>query len=224
MTASLCLDILPESQRRLWPLLIETPRKFVLYGGTALALRLGHRKSLDFDFFSGEGFEPIQLMECMPCLKDAKVIQSSKNTLSCIVDLDSPVRISFFGGLGLGRVGEPDKAEDTGIYIASVLDIAATKMLSVCQRTSAKDFVDVDALLRAGVSLQDALGAACAVFGNRFNPVLPLKALAFLEDGNLASVHQSIRDNLHRAVYNVDLDSIPRFSSHASLCPEMGNG
>jgi len=160
----------------------------------------------------------------MPCLKDAKVIQSSKNTLSCIVDLNSPIKISFFGGLGLGRVGEPDKAEDTGIYIASVLDIAATKMLSVCQRTSAKDFVDVDALLRAGVSLQDALGAACAVFGNRFNPVLPLKALAFLEDANLASVHQSIRDNLRRAVYNVDLDSIPRFSSHASLCPEMGNG
>jgi hypothetical protein len=42
------LDILPESQRRLWPELDAVPSEFVLYGGTALALQLGHRVSEDF--------------------------------------------------------------------------------------------------------------------------------------------------------------------------------
>ena len=45
------LEILPAPQRRLWDDLKHTPREFVLYGGTAPALRLGHRHSEDFDFF-----------------------------------------------------------------------------------------------------------------------------------------------------------------------------
>jgi hypothetical protein len=46
------LDILPSAQRSLWPHLVQVPCHFVLYGGTAIALCLGHRQSVDFDFFS----------------------------------------------------------------------------------------------------------------------------------------------------------------------------
>lgn len=53
------LDILPKSQRELWPDLDAVPSDFVLYGGTALALQLGHRISEDFDFFSSTGFDRI---------------------------------------------------------------------------------------------------------------------------------------------------------------------
>ena len=52
------LEILPESQRRLWPELVDVPKSFTLYGGTAIALRLGHRQSVDFDFFGSEAFDP----------------------------------------------------------------------------------------------------------------------------------------------------------------------
>lgn len=51
MTLSPRVDILPACQRQLWPELASVPRSFVLYGGTALALRLGHRQSVDFNFF-----------------------------------------------------------------------------------------------------------------------------------------------------------------------------
>jgi hypothetical protein len=44
------LDILPESQRKVWPQLDDVPSHFVLYGGTGIALQLGHRNSEDFDF------------------------------------------------------------------------------------------------------------------------------------------------------------------------------
>ena len=54
MTFSPRLDILPDEQRTLWPELARVPKSLVLYGGTAVAIRLGHRTSVDFDFFSSE--------------------------------------------------------------------------------------------------------------------------------------------------------------------------
>ena len=52
------LDILPPAQRRLWDELGSVPEHFVLYGGTALALHLGHRQSEDFDFFADRDIDP----------------------------------------------------------------------------------------------------------------------------------------------------------------------
>ena len=50
-----CLVILPTAQRQLWPTLRPAPQLgFVLYGGTAIALRLGHRSSIDYDFFTDQ--------------------------------------------------------------------------------------------------------------------------------------------------------------------------
>lgn len=59
------LDILPLAQRNLWPNLVQLPRHFVLYDGTAIAIRLGHRESIDFDFFSAsvlDNFEKQKLL------------------------------------------------------------------------------------------------------------------------------------------------------------------
>ena len=60
------LSILPEPQKRLWAELKDTPKTFVLYGGTALALRLGHRQSEDFDFVSDKSFRAAALRESIP--------------------------------------------------------------------------------------------------------------------------------------------------------------
>jgi hypothetical protein len=63
------LDILPDAQQRLWPELAQTPDSFILYEGTAIALRLGHRSSVDFDFFTLMSFEPHSLLAELPYLK-----------------------------------------------------------------------------------------------------------------------------------------------------------
>lgn len=70
------LDILPESQRRLWPELDAVPSEFVLYGGTALALQLGHRISEDFDFFSSSGFDPDRLCSMLPFFRELELSNS----------------------------------------------------------------------------------------------------------------------------------------------------
>jgi len=63
------LDILPAAQRSLWADLSCVPTDFVLYGGTALALRLAHRISEDFDFFSLQPFAPDDLERRTPLLQ-----------------------------------------------------------------------------------------------------------------------------------------------------------
>jgi len=80
------LEILPPAQRRLWDELSHTPKHFVLYGGTALALRLAHRSSEDFDFFSNYSFAPDFLRKAIPYLHDAEMSQFEANTQTAIVD------------------------------------------------------------------------------------------------------------------------------------------
>src|SRR4051794_21468881 len=80
------LSTLPEEQQRLWEELGEVPDAFVLFGGTAIALQLGHRASLDFDFISSENFDPDQLYASLPFLKHSRTIQKAASTLTCAVN------------------------------------------------------------------------------------------------------------------------------------------
>jgi nucleotidyltransferase AbiEii toxin of type IV toxin-antitoxin system len=91
------LDILPAAQRALWPELGATPRDFTLYGGTAIALRLGHRASAAFDFFGHSGFDPDRLLATAPYLGGARVLQREENTLTCRIIRGGPILVSFFG-------------------------------------------------------------------------------------------------------------------------------
>ena len=170
MTFSPKLNILPASQRALWKELKATPKHFVLYGGTALALRLGHRVSEDFDFFTNATFEPQDLLDRIPYFRDGKVTLLSENTLTVVVDRNGPVSVSFFGGLGLARVSSPDTANDNDVLVASLLDVAGCKMAVVQRRAEGKDYLDIAALLENGISLPKALAAAKAIYGDQFEP------------------------------------------------------
>lgn len=91
------LDILRAPQQRLWTELSDVPPEFVLYGGTAIALHLGHRVSFDFDFFGSKTFDPATLEAKIPFLVDAQITQREPSTLTGIVDRDGVVKASFFG-------------------------------------------------------------------------------------------------------------------------------
>ena len=213
-------DMLPPSQRRLWRELSCTPCDFVLYGGTALALRLGHRRSVDFDFFSSAEVDSTRLLREVSYLQGAEVVQRHPDTLSCIVDRAGPVRVSFFGGLTLRRVANPDLLLEPRVNIASLLDLAATKAEVVQARAAAKDYLDIDALIhRAGVSLSDALGAARAVFGPAFNPIPTLKALCFFADGDLAVLPRDVCRRLVEAAVAVDPAKLPGFEPLPGVVP-----
>ena len=192
------LSILPEAQRAVWNELNQVPRRFVLYGGTALALRLGHRQSEDFDFFADAPVHPEELLHGLTLIKDASIRQNAPNTLTVIVDRGGPVKLSFFG-LTRRRVSNPETTNDGAVRVASLLDIAAFKMAVLPARAEAKDYLDVFALLRSGIALGDALGAAQAVYGEQFNPILTLKALTYFNDGDLPTLSKDVQQTLRAA-------------------------
>jgi hypothetical protein len=201
------LSMLPPPQLRLWPELAATPQTFTLYGGTALTLRLGHRTSIDFDFFSNAPFDPEHLASLVPYLKDAERIQVAHDTLTCRVDRGGAVLVSFFGGLDLAQVAERDSVQGMTLYVASLLDLAGTKMAVVQKRAEVKDYLDVDALLQHGVDLPTALGAGRVVYGRRFNPVITLTALSFFDD--VQALPGDVADRLRAAVAAVDISKLP---------------
>lgn len=202
------LEILPKAQWTLWLELRETPPEFVLYGGTALALRLGHRTSEDFDFFSNKPFSPDLLRKAIKFLEHAEIRQLTRNTLTVIVDREGPVKVSFFGDLKLNRVQDPDLMSDNGVRVASLVDIGATKLATIQQRAQARDYEDVLALIDAGVSLPQMLAAADAVYGATFNGALSLKALAFFADGDLPTLNAATQSRLRTLASQVDLQQI----------------
>ena len=211
------LSILPAPQRRLWGELRDTPQAFVLYGGTALALRLGHRQSEDFDFFSSRPFQATSLRESIPYLKHAEMSQFQDNTLTALVDRNGPVKLSFFGSVGIKRVQDPDIAEENGIQIASLLDLLASKLKTVQSRAEAKDYRDIVASFDAGLSLADGLAAAAAVYGKDFNGALSLKALTFFEDGDLPSLTRAVQKRLLEAATSVTLKQLPLVAARPGL-------
>ncbi len=203
------LDFLAPQQRRLWRVLSEVPDDFVLYGGTALTLRLGHRPSVDFDFFANRRFEPGALEREISWLQEAVRQQSAPNSLVVLVDRGGPVNVSFFGGLSRRRVHDPETAKGTGVLVASMLDLAATKLMSVQDRAEAKDYLDIASAIASGIDLAEATAAARAIYGKTFNPVLSLKALCYFEDGDLPSLPAAVRVKIVEAVKVVDVTALP---------------
>lgn len=111
------LKALPPAQQRLWPMLRPAASLgLVLYGGTAVALRLGHRKSVDFDFFTERSLDRKALKAFFPFLADAITLQEQPDSLTVRVSTgpapEDYVKLSFFGTVSMGRVGEPELTED----------------------------------------------------------------------------------------------------------------
>lgn len=124
-----------------------------------------------------------------------------------------PVKVSFFGAITFGRVGEPSTTDDDTIRVASLLDLAGTKIKVLLQRVEAKDYLDVVALLRAGCTLEQILGAARALFGGAFNPLVARKTLAYFEGGDLARLPADAKRMLiASAIHDVDVEPLPKAS------------
>lgn len=204
------LAILPENQRRLWNRLGETPSDFVLYGGTALALRLGHRVSVDFDFFSRRAFQPVELVREIPYLVDQRIIQEGESTLSCEVETGAgAVKVSFFGDLSIGQIEPPALVESNRVAVASSRDLFGMKCATVPQRNESKDYLDIHALMEKGrITLSEGVACAAAIYGRQYNPALTLQALSYFDDLREA-LPQDVRAALRAAVRSVSLPNLP---------------
>lgn len=203
-----CTEILPPAQQRLWlELRPAAELGFALYGGTAIALRLGHRSSVDFDFFSEKPLDRAALHATFSFISKSTVLQDEQNTLTIHVPYGDAqrehVKVSFFGAIGFGRVGEPDITEDGVLHVASLDDLMATKTKVILQRAEAKDYRDIAAMVKAGVNLSKGLAAARELYGLNFQPSESLKAMVYFEDGDLRSLTKDEKSIIIQAVSEI---------------------
>ena len=218
-------DVLPPPQIALWPELNQVPGHFALYGGTALALHLGHRESIDFDFFSVQGIDPDHLLNAIPFLRNAQVLQKAENTLDVSVDRGGAIKVSFFGLPNFRRILQPVICPDNHIQVASLLDLAGTKVSVVQKRSELKDYLDIAALLADGrITLSMALSAGQAIYGSQFNPLISLKALSYFGDVNLQSLPAQSRSLIVDAVRRVDLQRLPSVLPTSRMHQPNGGG
>ena len=211
-----CLSILPPAQQLLWPLLRPVSQLgFTLYGGTAIALRLGHRVSIDFDFFSDQPLDRDALRVAFPVIAAATVLQEKPDSLTVSVPSGTPahegsVKVSFFGSIGFGRVAHPSITRDGVLQVASLQDLMATKIKTLLQRVEAKDYIDIAAMLKAGASLAHGLSSARAMYGQNFQPSESLKALVYFQGGDLDTLSEADKQTLTQAVFVIE--NLPRVS------------
>ena len=148
---------------------------FFLVGGTALALQIGHRKSVDLDLFNLSPFDTLPLFEVLSEKYHFEVEFQAKNTLKGTVE---GVKIDFITH-AYPLVEELNL--ENGIRFAGIRDIAAMKLNAIVGNgTRLKDFTDV-AFLSSHISLEDMLNAYCRKYTS-VNPVIAAKAITFFGD------------------------------------------
>jgi len=141
---SLHYSILPDNQQPLYWMLREQSwlSPFYLAGGTGLALRIGHRQSIDFDFFTMEDFQRDVVIHHLKGIGNYQVVFEEENTLHGYLN---DVKISFF------KYPYPlleDPLSDGYMQIASVKDIGCMKLSAIVSRGSKKDFIDLYFILK----------------------------------------------------------------------------
>lgn len=156
------------------PLLKETR----LVGGTALALQLGHRSSIDIDLFGHFNCDDIQLRRMLATHGQLQVIATSEN-LKLFTLNDIKVNIVNYDSPWIDEVVEQD-----GLRLASVSEIAAMKVRAIVGCGTRKDFVDLYYLLQ-----QFSIFQIMDLYHEKypdFNDFIAVKSLTYFEDAEQA--------------------------------------
>jgi len=178
-------------------------RRFYLAGGTGLALHLGHRRSHDLDFFSGERFDEETLLQEMQSLSGFSLAAKAPHTLHGAI---AGTKISFLA------YSYPVLFPFTtflGAQVADLRDIAAMKISALASRGTKRDFVDLYA-----VSRRHGLEQCLAWFQRKFaqvsySRVHVLKSLTYFEDAE--------KDPMPEMLTPLSWDEVKQFFTREAL-------
>ena len=183
-------SILTDTQRRVLRVVAPFARRagFYLAGGTAVALRFGHRRSDDFDWFIQALPRPDVLLSEMNAL--GVPLQDTQTEAGTLIGWVDGVKVSFFE-YRYPLLDALDMWPEYDIHLASVRDMGAMKLLAIAQRGSRKDFVDVHELLRNGVPLRGMLDDFREKLGA--DPVSALRGLTYFDDAEAEPMPEMLK-------------------------------
>lgn len=159
---------------------------FFLVGGTALALQIGHRESVDLDFFGNLEIDSDLFRQEISNYGKFNIIKQSKNIL--ITDIGS-IKTDFVN-YSYPMIEKPVVAD--GLRLASIQDIAAMKLNAISGRGSRKDFIDIFFLLKE-FSLNEMMNFYLKKYddGSKF---LVIKSLSYFEDAEEYEMPKMFKD------------------------------
>jgi len=181
------LEILdPKRKKLLSKLGFLDEQGFYMAGGTALALQIGHRTSLDFDFYTEKRFDARKLREQFDKkFKKVQEIYIAEDTLG--LDADG-IKMSFFR-YSYRLIRSYVQMED--ICLASKEDIAAMKILAISQRGKRRDFIDIYFLIKE-FGLREIIEFTKEKY-QMFNIYVGLQGLLYFKDADEDSEKQRFK-------------------------------
>jgi hypothetical protein len=171
------LNILSAQQDKLLSFISNFRRNYYLVGGTAIALHIGHRRSIDYDLFTDKTLNKSLIR------KKIFELNFSKQILYEDIDqmhfLINEVKITFFNYPYLVKHNEMVKRY---ISMPSLLTLSAMKAFALSRRAKWKDYVDLYFILKDYYSIKDISTEANDIFGDLFSEKLFREQMAFHED------------------------------------------
>lgn len=170
-------EILTDDQIKLLPALKSFSGDFGLVGGTAIALHIGHRRSIDFDLFTSKPFDNAKIRKkILQFAKIDAVMTDEKEQYTIVVDrvkmtfLRYPFKLDFTENL------------DDIIKVPDLLTLAAMKSYALGRRAKWKDYADMYFIFKQFHSLKEIIDQSEKIFGVNFNEKLFRSQLAYFQD------------------------------------------
>ncbi|MBI2996505.1 MAG: nucleotidyl transferase AbiEii/AbiGii toxin family protein [Candidatus Melainabacteria bacterium] len=161
-------------------------KSYYLAGGTALALQLGHRVSVDFDFFSDKKIPTTLYSEVKKILPENIIIKPSVNNSDELTFFASDTKVTF---LSYPFQLVKPLVDLNGLYLASVQELGAIKAYTIGRRGEYKDYIDLYYLLyEKQTSLKEIIELAKKKYKNDFSDRLFLEQLLYLDDVNITDI------------------------------------
>jgi predicted nucleotidyltransferase component of viral defense system len=155
----------------------EKLSNFKLAGGTALALQIGHRLSIDLDLFTNDAFNENELRDLLQINYQMQTDNIATNTLSgAIRDIKTDFMAHQYPALN-------ETVLIDGIRMWSVQDIVAMKLNAICNRGSKKYFCDIVSLLEY-YSIEQMISLHTKKYKHE-QSMMVLKSLVYFEDAEL---------------------------------------
>src|SRR5260221_68820 len=182
-------EILDDNQLKVLNELKAFKKDFYLAGGTALALQIGHRKSIDFDFFQNK---PININSILKKINPKEI----QRTIVRSIDQFTIV----YNGVNLTFLNYPFKIQ-AGIFLddvfesVDILTIGAMKAYALGRLSKWKDYIDLYFILHQ-FTLIELTQKAQDIYGNLWNTKLFLEQLAYFNDVDYSEKVEFVNKNI----------------------------
>ena len=171
------IQIFNPNQVQILPLVKQFKKEFYLVGGTAIALHIGHRRSIDFDLFKYSPIKPKSIIQSISGF-DYKYIVTRRVTEQLNVTIND-VKFTFYQYPF--KINATEKLEDI-LRLPNLLDLAAMKAYAMGRRSKWKDYVDIYFILKDHFSINQIAQKATHIYEQLFSEKLFRAQLCYFDD------------------------------------------